>query len=324
MNDRDREMLTAGQIAFFEEHGYLVVEDVLDQQTVLGPVRTEYSELLDGLYADWYAAGKVAAAPEGLSFHDKLLLAYRARCDWFQPMDISLPGDRIRADTPMHFGPAIFAMVTDLRLLDLVEDLIGPEITSNPIQHVRIKPPATDLQRDEIRAHITATDWHQDRAVALEEADATNMVTVWCAITDATVENGCLQVIPGGHRAGMKPHCPKTQTAIADGQIDPAMALPLPVKSGGVVVFHPLTPHASLVNRTEGFRWSFDLRYNVTGQPTGRAHFPEFIARSRRDPGAVLPDADAWRALWEAARARLAAQPHINIHRWRADSPLCA
>ena len=224
----------------------------------------------------------------------------------------------------MHFGPAIFDMITCERLLDLAEDLIGPEITSNPIQHVRIKPPVVDLQHDEIRAHITATDWHQDRAVALEEADETNMITVWCAMTDATVENGCLQVIPGGHHDGMKTHCPKTQTAIADGFIDESKALPLPVKSGGVVIFHPLTPHASLTNTTDGFRWSFDLRFNTTGHPTGRSHFPEFIARSRTNPAIELRDWQEWRRMWDDARGRLAVQPHIDIHRWSGDSPVCA
>ena len=163
-------MLTGEQIGFFEENGYLVVEDVFDQKDILDPVRTEYADLLDELYGGWFAAGRVETPPEGLSFHDKMLIAYKAKCDWFQPMDCSLPGDTIYTDTPMHFGPAIFNLITAERMLDLVEDLIGPEITSNPIQHIRIKPPATDLSGDEIRAHITATDWHQDRAVALAEA----------------------------------------------------------------------------------------------------------------------------------------------------------
>lgn len=317
-------MLSREQLQTFERDGYLVVEDVFDQQSVLGPVRAEYAQLLDGLYADWFAQGLVDVDPDGLTFWHKLLIAYRAKCDWFQPFDISLPGDTIHADTPMHFGPAIFDMVTAPRLLDMVEDLIGGEITSNPIQHIRIKPPVYDLQKDEIRAHITATDWHQDRAVALAEADGTNMVTVWCAVTDATVENGCLQVIPGGHREGMKPHCPKTQTAIADNQIEVSKAVPLPVKSGGVVVFHPLTPHASLTNQTDGFRWSFDLRFNVTGEPTGRAHFPEFVARSRSYPAQELKDWRQWKQLWEDARARLAVREHIPIHRWSADAPACA
>jgi len=317
-------MLTADQIDFFDENGYLIVENVLDRNKVIEPIKAEYAVVLDGLYADWYGQGRVTESPAGLSFHEKLLIAYQARCDWFQPMDISLPGDQIHPDTPMHFGPAVFSLVTNERLLDLVECLIGSEITSNPIQHVRIKPPATKLVSDEIRAHITSTDWHQDRGVTLSEADETTMITVWCAISDATADNGCLQVIPAAHRDGMKTHCPKVQTAIADGQIDLTRAMPLPVRSGGVVIFHPLTPHSSLTNQTDGFRWSFDLRYNVTGQPTGRAHFPEFVARSKRNPETALTSPVQWRAMWEAARARLASEPHINIHRWTGDSPLCA
>jgi ectoine hydroxylase-related dioxygenase (phytanoyl-CoA dioxygenase family) len=175
-----------------------------------------------------------------------------------------------------------------------------------------------------VRAHITATDWHQDRAVALEEADATHMVTVWIAITDATVENGCLQVQAKTQGQEMLPHCPKTQTGIADGFIDETRSLPLPVNAGGVVLFHPLTPHASLVNRTNGFRWSFDIRYNVTGEPTGRSHFPDFVARSRAHPETELRDWRKWKAMWEAARAELSGQAHIPIHRWKSDAPFCA
>ena len=315
-------MLEKSQIEQFETQGFLVVEDVLGQN-VLDPVRAEYGALLDRLYAGWQAEGRVGA-PVTDDFWGKLLSAYRAGCDWFQPMDISLPGGRITADTPMHFGPAVFDMITAPRLLDMVEDLIGPEITSNPIQHVRIKPPAMDLAKGEVRAHITATDWHQDRAVALAEADKTQMVTVWLAVTDASVENGCLQVQPQVGAQDILPHCPKVQTAIADGFVDAARAMPLPVKSGGAVIFHPLTPHASLANLTDGFRWSFDIRFNVTGQPTGRGHFPDFVARSRAAPETELRDWREWKGMWEAARARLAERPHIDIHRWTFDAPYCA
>lgn len=313
-------MLTQDQIDQFHRDGVIVVPDVLPVAT-LDAVRREYAALLDDLYAGWQAEGRVPPA-EGLDFWQKLLISYEAGCDWFQPMDISLPGDEIHADTPFHFGPAVFDMIRAPRLLDLVEDLIGPEITSNPIQHVRLKPPVPRLRGTETRAHIMATDWHQDRAVAHAEGDATQMVTVWLAISDATVENGCLQVVPG--KPQMYPHCPKKQTAIADGFLDPAKAVPLPVKAGGAVIFHPLTPHASLDNRSEAFRWSFDIRYNVTGQPTGRAHFPSFVARSRAAPQTELTDWQDWRDLWVQARARLSGQPHIPIHRWQSDSPACA
>ncbi|WP_137700666.1 phytanoyl-CoA dioxygenase family protein [Marimonas lutisalis] len=312
--------LTRDQIDAFNANGVLVVPDVLPPQ-VLNGVKAEYESLLDGLYSAWHAEGRVPA-PEGMDFWDKLLVSYEAGCDWFQPMDISLPGDEITPETPFHFGPAVFEMITCSHLLDLVEDLIGPEITSNPIQHVRLKPPVPRLRDGEIRAHIGGTDWHQDKAVAHEEGDNTQMVTVWLAMNDATVENGCLQVIPG--KPQMYPHCPKTQTAIADGFIDPAKAVPLPVKAGGAVIFHPLTPHASLANLSDRFRWSFDIRFNVTGQPTGRGHFPEFVARSRANPETALTDWRDWRDLWVAARARLSGAPHIPIHRWTGDSPACA
>ena len=313
-------MLTTNQITEFNKNGVIVIPDVLNAE-LLDRIRQEYAGLLDGLYADWQRQGFVPPA-DGLDFYEKLLVSYRAKCDWFQPMDISLPGDTIRDDTPFHFGPAVFDMITHGPLLDVVEALIGPEITSNPIQHVRLKPPAINLRDTENRAHIMATDWHQDRAVAHEDGDQTQMVTVWLAISDATLENGCLQAIKGKPR--MYPHCPKKQTAIADGFLDLDQAVPLPVPAGGAVIFHPLTPHASLNNVSDRFRWSFDIRYNVTGQPTGRAHFPSFVARSRAHPERVLTDWRDWRDLWVDARHRLSVKDHIPIHRWTSDSPACA
>ena len=48
-------MLTQNQIVFFNSNGFLVVEDVLDQATVLDPVRTEYAALLDTVITTWVA-----------------------------------------------------------------------------------------------------------------------------------------------------------------------------------------------------------------------------------------------------------------------------
>lgn len=43
-----------------------------------------------------------------------------------------------------------------------------------------------------------------------------------------------------------------------------------PIGPGGVVLFHPMTIHGSLPNRGDRLRWSFDLRYNRTGEVPGR------------------------------------------------------
>ena len=316
-------ILNSDQIKKFETEGYLVVPDLMPTN-ICEQVNTEYTDLLNSLYEGWFAEGLVQTPGGELDFWGKLLSAYQAGCDYFQPMDISLPGDRIIADTPFHIGLAVFNMLAAVPLLDVVEQLIGPELTSNPIQHVRLKPPSVKLDLAEARAHITATDWHQDRAVALEDADQTDMVTVWLAMTDATVENGCLQVQPQTSGQTILPHCARSQTGIADGFLNESSAVPLPVKAGGAVLFHPLTPHASLTNITDGFRWSFDIRFNATGQPTGRSHFPDFVVRSRAHPETELSDWRVCKAQWEEARARLAAVPHIDIHRWSADTPYCA
>lgn len=307
-----------------DREGYLVLENVIPPE-VIAAVRAEYDALLEGLCAGWVAEGRLEPEVMALDFEGRLQAAYVKGLDWFQPMDISLPGGEISADTPMHFGPAVFDLLRHDAILDIAEELIGAEITSNPIQHVRIKPPAKLLRGDESRPHVTVTGWHQDRGVTHEEADETDMITVWVAISDATAENGCLQVIPKSHRGDLKPHCPTgIQLSIPETIMPRDEAKPLPVKSGGIVVFHPGTAHASLVNESEGFRWSFDIRYNRTGQPTGRNHFPSFTARSRSAPETELRSADQWRRSWEEARARLAREAHIPIHRWDADAPACA
>ncbi len=315
-------MLTETQIAQFERDGYLVLEDVIDPAT-LDAVRAEYAGLMDDLYDQWHAEGKVPAATPKMGFWDKLDVAYKAGFDWYQPLDISLPHADITEDTPMHFGPAVFDMATHPRILDIVENLIGPELTSNPIQHVRIKPPEREVNKDEVRAHIVSTDWHQDKGVTLESADQTDMITVWLAITDATVENGCLQIKPGMSDE-MLPHCSLVQTGIRDRYLPKQDAVPCPVRAGGAVIFHPLTPHASLSNTSDGYRWSFDLRYNVTGQSTGRDHFPSFVARSRSAPETELRDWRAWKQMWEDTRAAVARAPHIDQHRWPTSGPYCA
>ena len=315
-------MLTPAQIEQFYTDGYLVIKDVIDPGT-LHAVRSEYAALMDRLYGQWHDEGKVPAPTPDMGFWDKLDIAFRGGFDWYQPLDISLPADGITADTPMHFGPAVFDMARHPRILDIVESLLGPELTSNPIQHVRIKPPERDVDPDEIRAHIVSTDWHQDRGVTLESADETQMVTVWLAITDATVENGCLQVMPGIEK-DMIPHCTLTQTGIVDRLLPQKDPVPAPVPAGGAVIFHPLTPHASLKNTSDGYRWSFDLRYNVTGQSTGRDHFPSFVARSRVQPETELTDWRIWRQMWEGARQAVVQGAHIPQHRWSADGPYCA
>ena len=218
-------MLLQSQLNDFKSQGYLVVENPIDEDS-LAAIRSEYAELMDRQYDEWHARGMVTKPPQGMSFWEKLDQCYQGDFDWYQPFDISLPHHDIGEYTPMHIGPAVFDIVRHPNILDTMELLIGSEITSNPIQHIRIKPPQNAVSASENRAHVIATDWHQDMGVMLEEADETEFITVWLAITDATVEIGCLQVA-GGNYDEMLPHCARTQVGIAELYILKEKATPV-------------------------------------------------------------------------------------------------
>lgn len=319
-------MLTRAQINSFHNEGYLVVDRLLDYELDVKPVIDEYESLLDELCESWVHDGQLRESFRGLPFEKRLVEVYRAGCSYEQAIDIALPNSDVAPDTPIHLGPAVFNLLRSPRLLSAVESLIGGEIFSNPIQHVRIKPPRRIIAaEDENRARVGRTHWHQDSGVGLPEADNTEMVTCWVAISEATPENGCLQVLPRSHREGISLHCTTTdQVGIPDALIEQDRAKPIPLSPGGVLFFHPLCKHASMDNNSDAFRWSFDLRYNPIGQPTGRPHFPGFIAQSRMSPQTELRDPNEWARLWLDARAKMTQTTGIKVHRWDSNDPLCA
>jgi phytanoyl-CoA hydroxylase len=324
-----RPSLTEAQLEHWNTRGYLVLDDVLDLEDDIAPVVDEYAALLDTLCSRWFAEGKLTSTYAELPFGQRLIKVFTESGQaYYQHFDIALPGAGVTEQTPIHTGPAVFNLLTSPRLLDAVEQLIGPEIYSNPVQHVRIKPPQHLVPEGHSNSLVKATNWHQDQGVILPEADETIMLTVWIPITDATVENGCLAIIPGSHQEGLATHCLGTQTLmdlhIPDKFLPLEEAVPVPIKRGGVLLMHRCTKHSSLTNQSDEIRWSFDLRYNPIGQPTGRPAFPGFVARSQSDPASALPDHEAWTSLWHAARTWLAESELQRFNRWEADALVCA
>jgi hypothetical protein len=320
-------VLTDEQFAHFTEQGFLVVRGLLDIPGEIAPLIAEYEQRLDAVCRELHAEGRLPSIHDDMPFGERLVRLYAETTgNLAQHFDISLPQGGVTAETPIHVGPAVFRLLTSPRLLDVVEALIGPEIVSNPVQHVRIKPPQRYVA-EQTGGLIGATSWHQDQGVVLPEADESQILTVWLPVTTATVENGCLMVIPGSHRDGLTTHCPasavKQELHIPARLLRSGAAIPLPMEPGDVLFMHRRTQHSSLPNRSDGIRWSFDLRYNPAGHPTGRPAFPEFVARSRAHPEQVVTDPDDWAALWYAARDRLVGIETAPFNRWQADA-VCA
>jgi ectoine hydroxylase-related dioxygenase (phytanoyl-CoA dioxygenase family) len=326
--------LSTQQIEQFHRDGYLVVEDLLDPARDLDPVIAEYEGVLDRLAAELFAAGAISSTYAELPFSERLVRIYaesgKVHAQYF---DFSLPQSGITEQTPFWTGPAVFDTLRAPAILDAIESLIGSEIYSNPTQHVRLKPPEhlTPLDPTTGQVQLGATPWHQDNGVLLDDADESSIITVWFPLTDATVENGCLAVVPGSHEAGLLPHCPATAenrsgfgVHIKERHFAAGDAVPLPIKRGGALFLTKRTVHCSLPNASDHVRFSFDLRYNPIGQSTGRAMFPGFIARSRTNPESELRDPEIWTELWREARRAIAAGEPPQFNRWDPFSPACA
>jgi phytanoyl-CoA hydroxylase len=322
--------LSHSQLEHFEREGYVVVREAFDPDRWIEPIMREYESVLDRLATHLLADGRISRLYDHLPFGERFVeICAEANETNAQFFDFSLPQAGIHHETPMWHGPAVFDMLRCPDLLDLVEGFIGPEIYSNPVQHVRIKAPESREARDRATGALKmgATNWHQDNGVVLPNADDSEILTVWFPLRRAGVEHGCLQVVPGSHRRGLMAHCPAGPGGLEVPENIGARtgAVALPMDPGDVLFVHKLTLHNSLPNRSDEVRISFDLRYNPIGQPTGRDVFPGFVVRSRRDPGSELHDAGEWARSWAQARRELAdAGQDRPFNRWSAEAPACA
>ena len=104
---------------------------------------------------------------------------------------------------------------------------------------------------------------HQDSTFLYTEP--IDIVGLWFALKEATIENGCLWAIPGGHRRGLKSRWVRSRNGgmefeIYDNEPWPENELvPLEVKKGSLILLHGLLPHRSFENRSPNSRHAYTL-----------------------------------------------------------------
>ena len=276
--------LTPEQHAEYDDRGVVVARGILERDD-LQPVIDEISGFIDSRARELRIAGKIEQLHEEEPFDRRFGLLARQCGEVAQGMDI------------MHRrGPAMFEFLFNDNLLDAVESIVGPEITCSPIQHIRPKPPATG--DGEGADGFDVVPWHQDAGVMMEEAEETNIVTCWLPLGDATREMGCLQVLPGVNRIGYLRHHADFGTTVVPGEIPAGDPVDLECRRGDVIFMHRFIPHRSMPNRSDRCRWSIDLRYQTSGQHTGRTGHPAFVVRSACDPDSVQRNYDRWCERW--------------------------
>ena len=144
-------------------------------------------------------------------------------------------------------APWLYDITCHPSLLDIVEDLLGPNILCMTSDY-RFKNPGDDLY----------AGWHQDKRYRGYEP---LWLTWGFAVSDCTEENGCLRVIPGSHEWGLLSHEETADDRSILGRaqritvpFDDSKAVAVELKAGEGMIFHNLLIHGSGPNRSNDRR----------------------------------------------------------------------
>lgn len=117
-----------------------------------------------------------------------------------------------------------------------------------------------------------AWEWHQDYGYWYknEFLFPNQMISIMVAITDANIQNGCLQVIKGSHKMGRIEHgFAGEQVGASQHYVDLALkTMPLvyvEINAGDALIFHSNLLHRSQANTSDNARWSLIAVYNRSG-----------------------------------------------------------
>ena len=151
-------------------------------------------------------------------------------------------------------------------IVDIVESLLGPDLDCFQSQFIFKNP------------GVIGQPWHQDSYYF--RFDQQPQVGVWLALSRATLENGCLWVLPGSHKGPIREHVPDRRPAAnrAYTEIvseDDSAREPALMEPGDVLFFHSYLMHMSTDNVADERRAAMVYHYARAGT---RAETPEIDA----------------------------------------------
>jgi 2-oxoglutarate-dependent dioxygenase len=213
------------QVAFFQEHGYLGVGPVLDAEE-LAALRAAYDRIFHG--TEKPASYRNLGKKEGEEVSAGAVL---------QIIDMHKLDD------------AFCRILHKEALLDVTAALLGaPNVRLYHDQGL-FKPPRIG----------DVVPWHQDNGYwRLEPPGA---ASCWIALDDATLENGCMWVLPGSHKAGVVDHQRAGQTIQLEAAADETRAVSVPLPAGSAMFHHCQTLHRTLPNETAHQRRAWVIHY---------------------------------------------------------------
>ena len=275
-------MLTVGapQRQFYRREGYLHLRGVLPPD-LLDLTKLVLGRWADETIAQWLEHGLIADPRRDLDFRHRLVQVWH---EAGRPKYVRSP----RRDL---VSPEMYRILVHPALLDVAADLLGtPEVSVHGIFNARPKLP------DQV---WTRTPWHQDAQYYRDAADS-HVVSLWYPLQAVGEHNSCLQVAPRRHRGPLYDGHHDQETGFLGLSPEDRQGLQgvsIEMEPGDLLCFTQKTPHRALPNRSDAVRWSLDVRYEATDRATESGRDKGFVARSPRDPAAVVPYAD-WERRW--------------------------
>lgn len=243
--------LTAEEQAAFREQGYVLVRGILSPDQA----RAYRERLADYAYGRRPVPERVAVQREPRVARGELATADALetirKIEWLVGHDPMF--------TELAFHPRIVA---------IMQALLGPNLKLFR-DAVLMKPPHTGSPKG---MHQDAPYW------PIEPMDE---ISCWMPFDPATLENGCMTVIPGSHRRGALPHVQVTDDYVVPEEHYRAEdVVAVPMEPGDGLVFHALLLHATGPNRSDLPRRAITLSYMASSSRyTGQVPKEEYVGR---------------------------------------------
>ena len=237
--------LTEQQIADFHDNGFLALDSITTPEEV---------EMLRGAY-------------------DKLFASQAGREDGNQFDLAGTDEDGVQAALPQILNPQAYApemknTLAETNALHIARQLLGPDVVSTGA-HAIFKP----------ARHGATTPWHQDEAYWGADLDYRSL-SVWIPLQPATLENGCMQFIPGSHKLEVLPHRSiggdtRVHGLELDVDYDVSNAAVCPLPAGGATIHPSRTLHFTAANHSDVPRRALILTFGAPATPrTDERRFP--------------------------------------------------
>lgn len=251
--------ITDDQRVQYQRDGYLVLEDFVSSDSC-ERLRARAEELVNEF--DPSGIISIFTTHEQSRLSDEYFLESGDKIRFFFEEDAFLPDGNLKQPKERSInkiGHALHELDPFFREFSTTSD-IQKLIVDLGIASPLLLQSMYIFKQPEIGGEVTC---HQDSTFLYTEPN--NIAGLWFALEDATLENGCLWAIPGGHRLGLKSRWVRNGEGgmrfdVSDPTPFPEERLvPLEVKKGSLILLHGLLPHKSLANRSSKSRHAYTL-----------------------------------------------------------------